>query len=397
MWNTATGGLFSIYRDASPSKTHKSLNTIRLIGKYKMEQYPEWGMQVKGTYYDPGKMEARAVDIIDNVPLSATEIAALWNTYMQYTMFVCVFKYFSQKAEDNEIRHIMEDAVDICAKRVSWVTELFNREGLPIPFGFSGNDVDLKAPRIYTDPYYLFYMINANKIAIGINSLSFVTSSRADIRDFYDHCINSTIHLFNNSINVLLSKGLYVRPPLITISKNVDYVKNQDFLGGFLGKRRTLLAQEISALFYGIITNNVGKRLLMGFRQTARSNQVRKHMDRGIKLSSSLIDAFSSSLTREDIPDPVQWDFMVTDSTTPPFSDKLIMYHTVLITTAGIFNYAASLATSPRHDLIAHYTKALAEVADYSEDSINIMIDNGWYEEPPRTVDRRELVNEPKH
>ncbi|MDF9407443.1 MAG: hypothetical protein A4E52_00860 [Pelotomaculum sp. PtaB.Bin013] len=352
---------------------------------------------MKGTYYDPGKMESRAVDIIDNVPLNATEIGACWNTYMQYTMFVCIFKYFSQTAEDNEIRPIMEDAVDICAKRVKWVTELFNKEGLPIPFGFSDNDVDLTAPRLFTDPYYLYYMINANKISVGISGLSFVTSGRADVRDFYDRCINSTIHLFNNSINVLLSKGLYVRPPLITVSKNADYVKNQDFLGGFLGERRTLLAQEISALFYGIVTNNVGKRLLMGFRQTARSNQVRKYMDRGIKLANNLIETFSSSLTQEDIPDPVQWDFMVTDSTTPPFSDKLMMYHTILITTAGILNYAASLATSPRHDLVVHYTKALNEVANYSEDGINIMIDNGWYEEPPRTVDRRKLVNKPKH
>jgi hypothetical protein len=240
-------------------------------------------------------------------------------------------------------------------------------------------------------------MINANKIAVGINGLSFVTSGRADIRDFYDHCINSSIHLFNNTINVLLSKGIYIRPPIVTTVKEADYVKKQNFLGGFLGERRSLLAQEISALFYSIITNNTGKRLLMGFRQTARSDQVRKFMDRGVNIANSLIDTFSASLTREDVPDPVQWDFMVTDSTTPIFSDKLMMYHTTLITSAGILNYAASMSTSPRHDLMVNYSKALAGVADYLEDGTNILIDNGWYEEPPRTVDHRKLVNEPQH
>lgn len=32
-----------------------------------------------------------------------------------------------------------------------------------------------------------------------------------------------------------------------------------------------------------------------------------------------------------------------------------------------------------------------------AEDGINIMIENSWFEEPPRTIDRRELVNDLKH
>lgn len=347
--------------------------------------------------YNPTEMEARAADRIENVSLNATEIAALWNTYMQYTMFVCMFKHFSHTAEDDEIRPIMEDALDICAKRVNWVTELFNREGLPIPIGFTDNDLNHNAPRLFTDPYYLYYLINASKISITINGLSFATVGRADIRGFYEHCLNSTIHLLNNTVNVLLSKGIYIRPPVITISTEVDYVKKQNFLGGFFVERRSLLAQEISALFYGIVTNNIGKRLLMGFRQTAESEQVRKYLDRGKNLSTDLIEVFSSLLAQEDVPDPMQWDFLVTNSTTPPFSDKLMMYHTNLLTSAGLLNYAASLGTSPRHDLAAVYARAFAEVASFGEDGINIMIDNGWFEEPFRLMDRRKLVNEAKH
>lgn len=352
---------------------------------------------MKGTHYDPGKMESRAFDIADNVPLNATELAALWSSYVQYTMFVCVFKHFSQTAEDNEVRPIMEDALNICNKRVAKVAEIFNKEKLPIPSGFTDSDVNLNAPRLFTDPYYLYYLINANKIAVGLNGLSFVTSGRADIREFYEHCVISSMHLYNNTINVLQSKGIYVRPPIITTSKDVDHVKKQDFLRGFLGERRSLLAQEISALFYGIVTNNVGKRLLMGFRQTVSSEQARKFMDRGINMSSDFIEMFSSSLSHEDVPDPIQWDYMVTDSTTPIFSDKLMMYHTVLVTTAGILNYSASMATSPRHDLMVNYTKALVTVGDFLEDGTNIMIDNGWFEEPPMSIDRRDLINEPIH
>ncbi|MEQ8174660.1 MAG: DUF3231 family protein [Syntrophomonadaceae bacterium] len=174
-------------------------------------------------------------------------------------------------------------------------------------------------------------------------------------------------------------------------------LKKQDFLDGFWGEKRSLLAQEISALFYGIITNNVGKRLLLGFSQTASSNQVRKYMARGVNIANNLINTLSYSLTRENVPDPIPWDFMVTDSTTPIFSDKLMMFHTVMVASAGILNYSASMATSPRHDLMVNYFKAIAEVANYLEDGTNVMIENGWYEEPFRTVDRRELINKPHH
>lgn len=352
---------------------------------------------MKRTQYDPDKMQEKAFAAVNNVALNATEMAALWNSYMQYTMFTCVFKRFSQTAEDNDVRPIMEDTVNICTKRVDKVVEVFNKEGLPIPIGFSDSDVNWNAPRLFTDAYFLYYLINANKIAVGINGLSLVTAGRVDVRDFFTHCVDSSMHLFNNTVDVLLSKGLYIRPPIVSVVKTPDYVKKQDFLGGFLGEKRSLLAQEISALFYGIITNNIGKRLLMGFRQTARSEQVRKFMDRGINMSNNLIDTFSSSLTRENIPDPIPWDFMVTDSTTPIFSDKLMMFHNVMVTSAGILNYSASMATSPRHDLMVNYLKAIAEVANYLEDGTNIMIDNGWYEEPFRTVDRRELINKTIH
>ena len=51
------------------------------------------------TQYDPNLMEDRAIAAIDNVPLSAAELGSLWNTYMQYSLFVCVFKHFHKTTE----------------------------------------------------------------------------------------------------------------------------------------------------------------------------------------------------------------------------------------------------------------------------------------------------------
>jgi hypothetical protein len=49
------------------------------------------------------------------------------------------------------------------------------------------------------------------------------------------------------------------------------------------------------------------------------------------------------------------------------------------------------MSTSLRHDVSASYVKTLADIMSYGEDGINLMIENGWMEEPPRHIDQREI------
>jgi hypothetical protein len=44
-------------------------------------------------------------------------------------------------------------------------------------------------------------------------------------------------------------------------------------------------------------------------------------------------------------------------------------------------------------DLVLHYTRLTVEIALYSEVGANLMINNGWLEEPPLVVDHDELTN----
>jgi hypothetical protein len=48
---------------------------------------------------------------------------------------------------------------------------------------------------------------------------------------------------------------------------------------------------------------------------------------------------------------------------------------------------------SPRHDLGSIYVRLSAEVSQFVEDGANIMIENGWLEQPPQASDRDQLVN----
>ena len=46
--------------------------------------------------------------------------------------------------------------------------------------------------------------------------------------------------------------------------------------------------------------------------------------------------------------------------------------------------YGMALTVVLRHDLMVDFSRLLIEITKYVEDGINIMIDNGWLQEPPK-------------
>jgi len=196
----------------------------------------------------------------------------------------------------------------------------------------------------------------------------------------------------NRVVEVLLSKGLYVRPPYIAIPQNVDFVTNQNFLGGLLGKNRPLLATEILNLFANMRANVVGHTLAMGFGQVAQSKEVSKYMFRGKAIASKHIAIFSEILRKEDIPASTNWDSGVTTSTNSPFSDKLMMFHMTLMMASSIASYGAAISLSMRSDLAVSYIRLIAETLDTADEGANIMIDNGWMEQPPQAINHEALA-----
>lgn len=327
--------------------------------------------------------------------LTSSEIGNLWNTYVINSLVTCMKKSFLANVDDKDTKSLLEKALDIETQRIKMITDIFQKVNLPIPMGFSeSEDVNLEAPRLFSDNYYLYYLMCFSKFDIPLNSINFVTSTRADVLEFYSYCSKSFYKLFENINNTLLSKGLYLRPPYVITSLNIDLVKKQSFLTGFLGEKRPLLAQEVSSIFHVILHNNVGKHLLTGFRQVVRSEKVRAYIDRGIKLASKVIDTLSVILKAENIPIPDFCDTMVTDSTVPPFSDRLIMSQTAVLNTCGALDFTNLMIYSYRHDIKANMLRLMPASSDFAEDGTNILIENGWLEEPPRTVDRRKLVNE---
>ena len=327
-----------------------------------------------------------------DIQLASSEIGALWTTYMNDSVAVCALKYFLDKVKDTDTRPAIEYALGVSQKHIQDITGFFNKEGYPIPHGFTDEDVDVSAPPLYTDVFYLYYLRHIGVSGLNSYGVALPSMARQDIVDFFTQCLNESIELTRRVTAAQLSLGIYMRSPSIEIPDKVDFIKKDSFLTGFLGERRKLTAIEIAHIYSNIRNNLAGKALLTGFAQTAESNKISELMVGGKSIANKNIEILSTLLKEDDIPAPMIGDSFVTASTEAPFSDKLMLFHAVIMNAFGIGNYGTAIATSLRHDIQLDYTRLSAEIAEYAGDCVKTMIENGWLEQPPQVIDHEALA-----
>jgi hypothetical protein len=68
-----------------------------------------------------------------------------------------------------------------------------------------------------------------------------------------------------------------------------------------------------------------------------------------------------------------------------------MMYQVQLSSQIAIAFYGTALSVTSRADIAEKYIVMTGELVRYVEDGANLMIENGWMEEPPKASDRRAL------
>src|SRR5699024_413384 len=106
----------------------------------------------------------------------------------------------------------------------------------------------------------------------------------------------------------------------------------------------------------------------------AQEKDVREYFMRGTQINSKHVEIFGSLFNEDNLPSSPSWDSEITNVTTAPFSDKLMMFHTAILTQTAVAFYGAALAVSMRRDLATQYVRLTAELEQYGEDGANIMI-----------------------
>ncbi|WP_078381274.1 DUF3231 family protein [Sutcliffiella halmapala] len=329
----------------------------------------------------------------ESMKLSCAEISTLWTLYINNSMSVYVLRFFLEYVEDTEIRKLIVQAYEIASNNEEELKHVFWKEQVSLPIGFSENDVNLQAPRLFSDTFKLSYVLQMARIGLVTYGGCLASVSRKDIRNMYYGFLKRTMDIFQDATDLMLEKGLFIKKPFTAISHKTEMIDSTKYFSGInpFVYKRTLNTIEVAHLSMNIETNQIGMMLCTAFSQTAMDEEVREFMKKGKQLAKNHIGTFFNALIKEDVQAPMSSDFSISASTIAPFSDKLMMLHISVMTAAGIGNYATSAAASQRSDLVIKYEKLSAETALLAKEGADLMVKHRWLEKPPTTADRNRL------
>ncbi|WP_420491404.1 DUF3231 family protein [Neobacillus drentensis] len=326
--------------------------------------------------------------------LTSAEIANLWSQYINDSMARCVIQYYLAKVEDKDIRTVLEFALKLSETHIENIKGFLDEEKYPIPIGFKEGDVNLDTPRLFSDHFMLYYMYIMSVHGLTGYAGAVGTSIRSDQRSYFIQCNTDTMKLYDMIMHVMVDKGIINRPPNINAPNQVDFVSKQSFLTGWFGDRRPLDAIEVSGIYFNMQKTIAKIVLEIGFSQVAQSTEIRDYFKRGEKICDRQHDTLYGILNESNLPAPRKWETEVTNSTIPPFSDKLMLFHIVTLVTTASGYYGAAFAISQRRDLGLKYELLIADITRYAEDGANLLIKNGWMEQPPMFDDREKLAKQ---
>lgn len=141
-----------------------------------------------------------------NIQLTAAEISGLWSQYINDTLTVCVNRYCLEKVEDREMRPIIEWTLDTAKENITIMQELFQKEDFPIPIGFTEQDVNPKAPKLFTDAFFLSYLNHMSRLAMVSSGMALGAATRPDVVAFQKRVLNRGVELLDKTRELMLNQ-----------------------------------------------------------------------------------------------------------------------------------------------------------------------------------------------
>lgn len=166
-------------------------------------------------------------------PLSSSEIGTLWLTYQEKTMILRVLEYFMEKSDDQQAKNIMGGLWQELNHFVTKMEGIFEQEGVAIPKGFTENDVNLQAPKLYDNGFDIMFLRILKEVSMGMYTLNMNMAYRDDVMSIYEGLTSTTQKVYKLSTHYLLEKGILTLPPLVEKPKRPSLLKMNPILTAF--------------------------------------------------------------------------------------------------------------------------------------------------------------------
>ena len=328
------------------------------------------------------------------IQLTSTELGSLWMTYLSTSAKLLIADLFKDRTTDQEAQHILTAYISESEAIKSKIIKIFNDEKAVIPVGFDERDVVREAPPLYDDIFNIIFLRQMTKLTFGHSAISTAMSYKKEVQDIFKLNYDVAFKYYFMTTDYLLKKGVLTRPPYVTMPKTVEFVEDKNYMSGFnvFSNKRSLNTIEVGFISETIEDTIFGMQLLTGFAQVTTESDVKKYFIDGKELGKKIITQFSDLLLQSDIQASSGWAGKSTDSTTPPFSDKLMMYLVSLISSASLGSAAVGTSFSMRSDLLSKLAINAKDAFDFAKKGGLIMIAHKWMEEPPQMEDRNQLT-----
>lgn len=331
-----------------------------------------------------------------NLTPTASEVAYLWNSYGAEAMAICFLKVWVSESTDPDIHALLQQILDTSTQRVQEITNLLHQIDYPVPTGFGEKDVVAETPKLFSQTFTCLYSRMMQGMVVYHYVAAFQSAYRPDIRSFFFNCLKVSGEIENKATEIALAKGILNKHPGIVRPHHAENVSGSEYFGSFFGvfgQSRPLNAMEITHLYTLMEIGELGRTLALGYAQVVQSPKIKAYLLKQKEITDQGLKSLSKILMSEDVPVPSLTTILVTDTTEPALSDKLILSHTTAVTAYMISTFGAALAAMSRKDLVAALSKFLADALLLAKEGASLLIAEGWLEQLPLTADRKALTH----
>ena len=301
-----------------------------------------------------------------------------------------LFEYFFTSTDDSEIKQVVEKMLNQSKTNINELKGIFIKENLPIPLGFTDEDVRIGVPKVFSDTFILYFCFDLTHLSMSTYPIALSDCTRNDVRDHFQGNIAFSVKIQNAIVDLMLSLGVYLRPPQVAIDREVEFADTMMYLNGFFGGSRPLNAAEIANLARIIHRAQFSKMVFVTFSKLAQSKELKKHFGKGRDGIEKVLDSLEEVLEKENIPISASGDYQISDVEVSPFSDKLMLFF--VNTCLGIFCFAMisqAITSSLRTDVVSKMDNISDDFKKYYGLGLLLAIKEKWFEQPPQAVDRK--------
>jgi hypothetical protein len=328
------------------------------------------------------------------IQLTSSELGTLWMTYQSTSASLLMYDLMKEKTIDKEAQNILTSYISEAQNIKNEIVKVFKSEKAVIPIGFDERDVIREATPLFDDIFNIMYLRQIIKMNFQHSAIFSAMSYMKEVHDIFKLNYDIADKYYVIATNYLLGKGVLTRPPYVTMPKQVEFIEDKNYMSGFniLSDKRALNTIEIGYINEAIQSNVFGMQLMTGFAQVAKENEVKKYFIQGKELSKKIVTELSNIMMQSDIQPPSTWAGKATDSTNPPFTDKLMMYITSLISSSAVAFNVLGTTYSMRSDLQLKLGLISKDIFQFAKEGAELMIKHRWMEEPPQMEDRNQLT-----